>query len=201
MPSSDPANVASADNPPFYLDPTIGDLVIRSSDDIDFYVHKDIVIRASPTLSTMLASPQAAPAATCGKPLLQVQEDSAVWMRLVPLLYVPRPSKPALDASQLGLIRAILDAAQKYSISSITECMRRILGSPAVVAARPVNVYAVACAYEFEDVARIAAQYSLRKPVGVDYVEELDLTSTRTWHKLSAYRHQCVVAALREVDA
>lgn len=34
-----------------------------------------------------------------------------------------------------------------------------------------------------------------------DYVEELDLISIRTFHKLSAYRSQCIAAALREVNA
>ncbi|KAM5539754.1 hypothetical protein V8D89_006567 [Ganoderma adspersum] len=205
MSSSPSAEVTSLNDPPVYLDPAIGDLVIRSSDDIDFHVHQDILTHTSPSLSTMLALPKTASGrsvdAVSGKPLIRVQEDSTVWAHLVPLIYVPRPPIPPLDASQLDLIRAILDAARKYDIPSVTECMRGVLKSPAIVKAKPVSVYAVACAYELEDVARIAARQSLSEPLGADYVEELDLISIRTFHKLSAYRSQCIAAALREMNA
>ena len=205
MSSSPTAEVTSPNDPPFYLDPAIGDLVIRSSDDIDFYVHQDILIHTSSSLSTMLALPKDASGrsidAVSGKPLIKVQEDSTVWAHLVPLIYVPRPPVPALDASQLDLICAILDAARKHDVPSVTECMRGVLKAPAIVTAKPVSVYAVACAYELEDVARIAARESLSEPLRPDYVEELDLISIRTFHKLSAYRSQCIAAALREMNA
>ena len=64
--------------------------------------------------------------------------------------------------------------------------------------AKPISVYAMACAYELEDISRIAAR---RSPFGADYVEELDLISTRTFHKLSACRSQCIAAALKGTDA
>ncbi|KAI1790066.1 hypothetical protein LXA43DRAFT_1095783 [Ganoderma leucocontextum] len=204
MPSSPTTTAASTNDPPFYLDPAVGDLVIRSSDGIDFHVHKDTLTRASPFFATTLSPPH--PASTrsvevvCGKPLIEAQEDSAVWTHVIPVCYVPRPPEPALDASQLDLIRAILHAARKYNIASVTECMRGVLKSPAIVTVKPVGVYAVACVYGLEDVARVAARRSLSEPVCVDYVEELDLISIRTFHKLSAYRTRCIAAALRVME-
>ncbi|PIL29330.1 hypothetical protein GSI_09381 [Ganoderma sinense ZZ0214-1] len=153
----------------------------------------------------MLSLPQAASARTVdavsGRPLLHVQEDSTVWVHLAPLIYVSRAPEPALDASQLDLIRAILDAARKYNLLSVTECMRRVLKSPDIVAAKPVSVYALACVHGLEDVARVGARQSLSEPLGTDYVEELDLISVRTFHKLTTYRSKCVAAALKAVSA
>ncbi|TBU38735.1 hypothetical protein BD309DRAFT_492650 [Dichomitus squalens] len=192
---------ASLDDAPFYLDPAVGDLIIRSSDCVDLHVHKDIMTHASPVFSSMLSLPQPKSHSPgddfCDKPLVDVHEDSAVWSHLIPICYIPCLPSPPLSASDLDLIRAVLDAARKYQMVSVTNVMRRVLVTRPVVLQKPVSVYAVGCVYGLEDVARVAAWSSLSEPLFVEYVPELDLISVRTFHRLSEYRTRCVAAALK----
>ncbi|TBU21746.1 hypothetical protein BD311DRAFT_771649 [Dichomitus squalens] len=150
--------------------------------------------RASHVFSNMFFLPQPKSHSPgdnfCDKPLVDVHEDSAVWSHLIPISYIPCLPSPPLSASDLDLIRAVLDAARKYQMASVTNVMRRVLVTCPVVLQKPVSVYGL------EDVARVAAMRSLSELVYVKYVPELNLISVRTFHRLSEYRTRCVAAAL-----
>ena len=181
----------------FYRDPTVGDLVIRSSDGIDYHVHKDVMSNASPFFASMLSLPQPPSEPTFnGKPIVETQEDSDVWSSIIPLCYVAG----MFNRADIALIRALLDAARKYEMRLVTESIRQCLLDPALAGAHPLSVFALGCAFELPDVARAGARHSLKTPVYFDYVPELELVSLRTWHALSVYRKACAAAALAVIS-
>ncbi|KAI0800060.1 hypothetical protein C8Q74DRAFT_388673 [Fomes fomentarius] len=72
----------------------------------------------------------------------------------------------------------------------LTYVMRMQLIQPEYLHKHPLSVYALACAYGLEGVARAAARASLAHPGQLEYVRELELISTRTYHLLD-YRSRC----------
>ena len=181
----------------FYRDSAVGDLVIRSSDGVEYHVHKDVMTRCSPFFASMLSLPQPPSEPTvCGKPVVATSEDSKIWFYLIPLCYVAI----TFIKDDLGLIHALLEAARKYDIQVARESMRLALHRPDLMRTRPLSVFALGCAYDLADVTHAAARQSLATSVYFEYVPELDLISIRTWHALSEYRRACAAAACNVVS-
>ena len=183
-------------NVEFYRDPTMGDFVIRSSEGVDFYVHKDVIARASHTFSDMVSLPQPpdAPLAKNGKSFVDTEEASHVWTHVIPLCYFRFPAFPT-PITELNVIRTILEAGRKYQISSVIECVRRTLLDGKILDSSPLEAYALACTYELGDVARAAARASLKQSIYFSYSQSLEELSIRQFHLLFKYRQECSAAA------
>jgi hypothetical protein len=70
-------------------------LVIRSSDFVNFKVHKPVLAVASPFFEDLLSLPQPADSESVdGLPVVQVSEDSELLNTLVSMLYPLRPVVP-----------------------------------------------------------------------------------------------------------
>jgi hypothetical protein len=144
------------------------DIVLRSSDLIDFHVHRSVLAASSPFFRDMFSLPQPPSnhdsESPDGRPIVHLSEDAEVLNSLISMLYPVPPDIPDSKDS----ILALLAAAQKYDMVTIqssirAEVNRRGLLSPR--RAEAFRMYAVACGKrlmpEMESIARLTLEYPL----------------------------------------
>ncbi|KAI0775829.1 hypothetical protein BD413DRAFT_652585 [Trametes elegans] len=129
------------------------DLIIRSSDHVDFYVHRLVLSLSSPVFANMLTFPQP-PGTDPQHPVVDVLEDSATLNVFLRICYpVPDP-----DIQTCSLIRNVLDAAMKYDAPAVVTAMKRALSQPHLLADNPLRVFALACFFGMEAETKAAAE-------------------------------------------
>jgi len=170
------------------------DVILRSSDGIDFYVFKLLLTLASPVFEAMCDLPRPA-VGTCddtkdGFPIVNMQEDSKTLDILLRFLY---PSTLAEDPSLESLtdILAIIGAARKYSLDTVEKQVCQALVNPKVLKTDPVRCFAIARNARFKDETMTAARYSLRQPLIPAYFPELELITASDLLALLAYHKKC----------
>ncbi|KAM5536670.1 hypothetical protein V8D89_009765 [Ganoderma adspersum] len=179
--------MSSEAGPPFN-EPT-ADIVICSSDDVLFRLHRIILTLASDFFKDMLSLPQPgyhSPATSGnsrvnGLPVIDVTEPSAVLDRLFRLCY-------PVDDPPLGTIhelRSTLEAALKYQMSEAVKIVKTRLLS--LADREPLSVYAVACHFELEAEAEAAAKQVLIQTAQGKYFPELEEISIGAYHRLLSY--------------
>lgn len=146
MPEDPPRQPISAAAP---FDRKDADVILSSSDNVHFRVHRAILMIASPFFDSMFRLPQP-PDARDDIPVVHVTEDSYTLDVLLRMCYpVARP------AMTLGLISSALEAANKYDMcivkASLKEDLRHYISS------YPLRVFVVACRLEDESIATAAA--------------------------------------------
>ncbi|KZT01599.1 uncharacterized protein LAESUDRAFT_455627 [Laetiporus sulphureus 93-53] len=173
------------------------DLIIRSSDQVHFHVHKLILAKASPVFRDMMTLPQSSTGSEgLDPPVVDVTEHSKTLDMLLCLSYPTTPPFQGLD----GLWQ-VLEAASKYQMDSAREHVRNYLSG--FVHEAPMRVYALACGYGFDDLAQTVAAHTLSAPDALlqeANVEELELISARTYDRLLRYRQRCSDAASAVTD-
>jgi BTB/POZ domain len=96
------AQISSTTHPPKSFDLSDANLIIRSSDHVDFRVHKSILAIVSPFFQQMLSLPQPSDSESVdGLPVVQLSESSELLDSLISLLYpihtvVPKTYKKVL---------------------------------------------------------------------------------------------------------
>lgn len=109
---------------PFESD-TNADILLRSSDDFEFRVQKNILSLASPVFNDMFSLPQPSPvvaptsstALESPLPIIHLSETGPVIDILLRYCY---PVKDAHDMDDFGTVVAVRTAAEKYDMSFIT---------------------------------------------------------------------------------
>ncbi|TFY54463.1 hypothetical protein EVJ58_g8850 [Rhodofomes roseus] len=165
------------------------DLIILTSDNVQFYVLKAILGLASPFFADMLTLP----VDTCGtdSSTVEVAEDSVVWDFILRVCYpVACPSSIALEQ-----LWPLLEAAKKYDLVGVREAVRREMTTPSMLDKEALRVYLLACSYGLADVAVAAAKAYISRPPNQVFVPELQCTTSAAHFRLSQYRHACVKAA------
>lgn len=198
--------------PPF--DDNDADLVIRSSDCVDFPVHQAFLSKASPHFKTMLSLPQPSTSgpssAKCHShprgslPTVPVVEKSSVVHILLSFLL---PITPVLPRS-LDEAMDFVNAAHKYEMEVVEVRARSILRRFLTVDTS-LCIYAFAHRLELRDEMVEAARLTLRLPLLSDYPEHdthspyghalLDLWSYRKAYlkALAGKLESCIVADSR----
>ncbi|KAI0366975.1 hypothetical protein BV20DRAFT_609555 [Pilatotrama ljubarskyi] len=127
------------------------DLIVRTSDNVDFHVHRLILSLASPVFAAMLTFPQP-PGTDPQRPVVDLLEDSETLDVFFRVLY------PLTDPEErcFPLIRKVLAAAMKYEASAVIASMRRAF--PSLVKDDPPRVFAIACLFGMEEEAKVAAK-------------------------------------------
>ena len=108
---------STAFGPPF--DDTDADIILRSSDRVDFMVYKVILSKASPVFKTLFSLPQPPMDTPQGSlPITDLAENSKVLAALLSVIY-PHTSESGSD-EQLSLndLIAALDMARKYDMAT-----------------------------------------------------------------------------------
>lgn len=173
------------------------DIVLRSSDDVDFRVHKIILSLASPILEGMLSIPQPPtpsvddPDTTDdGKPIIHMRgEDSEMLEAVLRECYPGMESKAQKD---LRIVGKVLAMAEKYEMEGIIGRMEIILQYACFVQKEPLRVYAIARRYNLSCAARVAAKESLLHPaMPNDCPKEFEGMSAAAHYDLIAYREEC----------
>ena len=126
------------------LDIPDASLIIRSSDLVDFRVHKPVLAVASPFFADLLSLPQPSNGESVdGIPVVDFPEDAELLNCLVSMLYPVRPVIP----SSYDKVLHLLAACQKYDMAQIQSFIRAEVireGSPAPVGAEVFRAYAIA---------------------------------------------------------
>ncbi|KAJ2967723.1 hypothetical protein NUW54_g13427 [Trametes sanguinea] len=185
-----PASTSPPEAPPYPFNKPDADLVLRSSDNVEFRVRSHILIEASPVFESMLASSQSAAEAdavnTCRT--IDVAEDSAIIEALLRLCYPV--VNDAVFWSKMGAKKAesVLRAARKYSMDLATLLVDHI-NSLAVTS--PLAVWAIGCRLRLEETAARAAQRSLwysRFNLSSVDPEDLEGVSAGQYFRLHTYQ-------------
>ncbi|KAL6302625.1 hypothetical protein BKA93DRAFT_736598, partial [Sparassis latifolia] len=133
-------------------------IILRTSDNVDFHAHKEVLSLASSVFEDMFAVPQpsvVAPEdvhAETGLPVISVTETSQTLDTLLRLCYPM--DDPVLD--NVDDAWEVLEAARKYQMDdAIGTKLKTAL--VVFVSKSPIRVYAIACIFHLESEARAAA--------------------------------------------
>ncbi|KAI0683777.1 hypothetical protein BC835DRAFT_1310884 [Cytidiella melzeri] len=165
-----------------------GDIVLISSDQVRFTVHKGILSNASPVFEGMLSLPSTgADHEDTELPVVAVTETSTVLHQLVSFCY------PSLNGtvSDVDMLRLLIAAADKYEMKGVTSQLAQIIRWQ-FVETEPYASYAIACRYGFWDVATLAGKQTLAHLAPGPSLPEYDVLPAAMYHKLVIYRKKCV---------
>ena len=181
-PKSLPPKLANA---PF--DDPRADLVLRSSDDVNFFVFKIILSLASSVFADMftLPLPAASQNSSDEPPVAQLPEDAeTIDMALRYCYPIPSPEMVTLcDA------RILMEFARKYQVDVIKSSLTQFLTN--TIERNPAGVYALASTYEYQDVAAKALQSSLMVPIYLLQSPDLQYSTTKQYEALIRYHISC----------
>lgn len=176
------------------------EVIIRSSDNVDFRVFKILMSLASNVFKDMFALPQG-PATVFdqetrdGLPVIVVTERSEIVEMLLKFCY------PNLLSSVPGLktmdeILPLLQVMDKYGIEKLESRLREALVTLPLVEERAISIFVAAYRRKWEKEMRIAATYILVQKdwEGLD-VMELDSITGGDLLRLHRYRLKCAAAA------
>lgn len=174
-----------------FTEPT-ADIVLCSSNNVLFRLHKIILSLASEFFRDMLSLPQpestpstsrdcSAISELDGIPVLHVSESSDVLERLFRLCYPI--DDPVLET--IGEVSSTLEAAMKYQMAEAFKITKRRLLTLAPM--DPLRVYAVACRFGLEEEASAAAAEVLKQKTQDRYVEELEELPIGAYHRLLSF--------------
>lgn len=174
-------------------------VILRSSDNVDFFVSKPILAQVSDVFKDIFELPVTAPEDAAPPqgdsqrhdlPLIEVTETSSTLNIILRLCYpVENP-----DLSDLGDIRLLLEARRKYMIEAFDRTIKDALSL--IAESQPLEVFALASRYALEDAANDAAKQMLAFPQNDNLAQSVleDLTATQ-YHRLLQYRRACVCLA------
>ncbi|KAH9917997.1 uncharacterized protein B0H18DRAFT_1032691 [Fomitopsis serialis] len=191
--SVDPTSVEGSTihiaSPPF--DDPQADVIIRTSDHVEFRIFRLILKMASTVFADILALPVAPDA---DPNAIDVTEDSVVWDHILRICH-PGIAPPAMIAADQ--LWPLLEAAKKYDMKAVRETAVREMSTPRMLEQETLRVYALACGYGVEDVAVAAARASLTQSYEEGpYVPELRCATSAAYFRLVQYRRECVKAAV-----
>ncbi|KAI1790303.1 hypothetical protein LXA43DRAFT_1083404 [Ganoderma leucocontextum] len=168
-----------------FNDPS-ADVILASSDNVVFKLHKIILSLGSEFFKDMLCPSCNEPqtndstldAEIDGLPVIHVSEPSRVLDKLFRLCY-PLDDPPLETIDEVA---ALLTAALKYDLRKPIQMTSRRLRELMTTAS--LRVYAIACKLELEDEARAAAVVIREQKLQNEYVGELEDISIGAYHRL-----------------
>ncbi|KAJ7076993.1 hypothetical protein B0H15DRAFT_862761 [Mycena belliarum] len=176
------------------FDDPSADVILRTSDGMDLRVHRLACIARlqadvpSPVFRQMFQLPQ--PQCEPDVPIVSMTESALVLDRLLRFFY---PGTEPTAPDDLEQLREILDVAlRKYDMASLAVLGRHYLRLH--IGLSPVGVYAIACRYEWKDVALEAAKESLKyrlRIFGTTPPVQLQHITADRYHSLLDYHAQC----------
>lgn len=171
---------------PAPFDDQNADIVLRSSDKVDFRVYRLILSLASSFFKDTFNLPQSQVQQPNAN-LIDLAEDSTVVGKMLQFCY-PGVEPQFDDAEELS---PVIDALSKYAMDDLLIRAQKILS--AFSKQDPVRVFAISYRYRWKDMVMAAAEHTLDlpSPFPGHYVDELDHVPTREYHRLVDYHSQC----------
>jgi hypothetical protein len=153
------------------------DIILQSSEGVNFRVHKWIVSMASSRLLSTESGLQD------DLPVFKVFEDARTLGALLWLCY-PFCDPETVDIDVAG---AVLRAARKYRINKVILLMKKRYRKE--VRVNPLRVYFAAVHCGWKDEAQEAASCAAVRPMEESYVPEMDRSPAVVYHFLLQYCH------------
>ena len=177
-----------------FAEHSCADLIIRSSDSVNFWVAKVILSLSSPVFQDMFAvvinpPPEGSSSQEYigGVPVVDLTEDESTVDNILRICYPGENPTPLLDDTT-----KLLRAARKYEIQPVEqECLRMF---KTLASTHPMEIYAIACTFDIEDVARVAAQASLAFSLeDLAFIQTVDVKNLAFsyFQGLCEYRRTC----------
>ena len=149
----------------FQLDVPDANLIIRSSDFVEFRVHKSLLAMVSPFFKDLLSLPQPSDSEYVdGLPVVQLSEDAELLRILVSMLYPVCPVTP----NSYDKVLYLLAVCQKYEMVQVQSSIRAEVSRgnfPVPVGTEAFRAYTIASSKglvpETEDAARRTLDYPL----------------------------------------
>ena len=189
--SWDPIPAESVSQPTTVLDLGFdtgdADLILKSSDDIEFPVHKLIIFLASANhLCNVLVESDADTL-----PVIHLSENSATLRTLVLMCYPVAD----VDFEDPSVVYEVLKAAMKYEMKKIIQTLRVKLAHD--VERDPLRIYFTSIALGLKEEAIKASKIFARlcDYSANAYVREMEVVPVIAYHRLLKYRYQCRAAA------
>jgi hypothetical protein len=154
------------------------DIVLRSSDGVDFRVHKLIISLASTDLIDNNSIVQ-----DDALPVITVSEDGRTLAKLLELCYPVTYSY----LWNLDTAHEILGAATKYKMTKVIQLAK--MQCMGLIKEAPLRVYFTAIRYGWKEEARMAAKCVAKQPIENVYVPEMEFVSAVAYHRLLKYHH------------
>ncbi|KAH8985646.1 hypothetical protein EDB86DRAFT_2833061 [Lactarius hatsudake] len=181
-------------SPPECLHTSGADIILRSSDLVDFRVHKSTLSISSPFFSDMFSLPQpplGLDEVVDNLPVVQLSECAEVLLGLITILYpiptvIPDSYDKALD---------LLAASQKYDMPTVQSTIRsemksRNLTTP--TGALAFRAYAIASNHGLIPEMEAAARLTLEYPMSFEFIgEHLAAFGGFALRDLVRYRKRC----------
>ena len=166
----------SSDTPfvPSCLDIPDADIILRSSDQVNFRVHKSVLALSSPFFKDLLLLPQPRDEEVVdGLQVVQLSEDADLLYSLVSFLYPVTPVMP--QAGSYERVFALLAACQKYDMVSIQSHIRSEIKCgtfPSPVETEAFSAYAIASSMHLVPEMENAARLTLGQPMTFESLGE-----------------------------
>ncbi|OCH91510.1 hypothetical protein OBBRIDRAFT_775094 [Obba rivulosa] len=173
------------------------DVILHSSDNVNFCVHKLILSEASPFFETMFSLVQPTTSqlgTTDALPVVDLTETSQTTNLLLHFCY-PMPH-PEFGKDDLGKLADVLEAAMKYDISAAIASLRKLLVHPDFIEGHPFLLYSIACRLGLRPEAERAAWQTLRIEWPEEYTPELQAICPSAFYRLTEFRRRCTVASV-----
>ncbi|TFK53461.1 hypothetical protein OE88DRAFT_1252867 [Heliocybe sulcata] len=183
-----PAEAGSPFNKP------TADIIVRSSDNVLFRVHKIILSMASDVFESAFSFPQPENVQNIEDNVMPVDEDSRVIWLLLRYCY-PGSFPPPTTLDDL---HAVLRAARKYQMDMVVESLKDALVADKHLVRDPLRVFAIAYDQGLQEQVRISARATLRLSMSELYrtrTRELSLVPADVFQRLLEYHDDCGRAA------
>jgi len=177
------------------------DVIIRSSDNVDFRTFRVFLSVASPVFRDMFRLPQP-PAENNdndtkdGLPIVRLTEGSKTLETLFSMCYPMTLVNPVVAApEELEDTKLLMEAALKYEVAMVEEQARTWLIALRFLKKDPVMIYIIACQWNLEKEARVAARFAIGHAIHKKPLEkELDMMTKREFQALLQYIVRCNAA-------
>ena len=177
---------------PDCVDVSDADIVLQSSDCVNFRVRKSILSSSSQVFRDMFSLPLSSENETVdGLPVVRLSEDAELVRALVTVLY---PIPPEIPTSYEKVL-ALLSAAQKYDMSAVQSSIRAEFARremPAPTGVQAFRAFAIAFSNKLSPEMGTAARLTLDYPLTFEALgSSLTLFRGSALHELSVFRKIC----------
>ena len=182
------------------------DVILRSSDNTDFRVYKNILSLASPFFRDLFSLPQppieprtgsadnTADEHRDGLLVIPLAEDAQTVEFMLRSIYPVRSPK----IEKLSDLRFVLEASRKYDIEAFDGVAEQALVDALEI--DPVGVYAIACRFGLLDIARQAIPCTLEHPI-FQFSEAIQFMNAEQYRLIVKYHYECGFAATKVVSS
>ncbi|PFH50232.1 hypothetical protein AMATHDRAFT_104187, partial [Amanita thiersii Skay4041] len=172
------------------------DMILRSSDSVDFFILESFLRIISPVFEDKCSMNQASNGGVTARsrlPVMEVGENSRTLHHLLLLIYPYDDQPPLQDAELFSNVAA---AARKYKMTGIEKKLEGYLAGSSLMSSEPLLIYARAISLGWGETAKSAAKSMLSQDLqDMTYVKGLEYITGMDLQHLMEYRFRCGSAA------